>query len=84
MAPLTIVQSLVAAVRANARESRAADLPLRNNRPDLRTIGHIGRRSLIGFPNRNACLIRATCYPFYFIGSAPSQLIVRAERVEYV
>jgi sortase A len=30
---------------------------------------------------RNEILTLVTCYPFYFIGSAPSRFIVRAERV---
>jgi sortase A len=32
-------------------------------------------------PSSNEVLTLVTCYPFYFVGSAPSRFIVRAERV---
>jgi sortase A len=32
-------------------------------------------------PSRNEILTLVTCYPFYFVGSAPHRFIVRAERV---
>ena len=32
-------------------------------------------------PSGNEVLTLVTCYPFYFVGSAPSRFIVRAERV---
>jgi len=32
-------------------------------------------------PDRNEILTLVTCYPFYFVGPAPSRFIVRAERV---
>ena len=32
-------------------------------------------------PSANEILTLVTCYPFYFVGSAPSRFIVRAERV---
>lgn len=32
-------------------------------------------------PSGNEILTLITCYPFYFVGSAPSRFIVRAERV---
>jgi sortase A len=32
-------------------------------------------------PSGNEILTLVTCYPFYFIGSAPNRFIVRAERV---
>lgn len=32
-------------------------------------------------PGRNETLTLVTCYPFYFVGSAPGRFIVRAERV---
>jgi sortase A len=32
-------------------------------------------------PGENEMLTLVTCYPFYFIGSAPDRFIVRAERV---
>lgn len=32
-------------------------------------------------PDGNEILTLVTCYPFYFVGSAPSRFIVRAERV---
>ncbi len=32
-------------------------------------------------PNGSELLTLVTCYPFYFVGSAPSRFIVRAERV---
>ena len=32
-------------------------------------------------PDRNEILTLVTCYPFYFVGSAPKRFIVRAERV---
>jgi sortase A len=32
-------------------------------------------------PSVNEILTLVTCYPFYFVGSAPSRFIVRAERV---
>jgi sortase A len=32
-------------------------------------------------PNGTEILTLVTCYPFYFIGSAPDRFIVRAERV---
>ena len=32
-------------------------------------------------PSRNEVLTLVTCYPFYFVGSAPDRFIVRAERV---
>jgi len=32
-------------------------------------------------PDGNEILTLVTCYPFYFIGSAPNRFIVRAERV---
>ncbi|MGC9950279.1 MAG: class D sortase [Bryobacteraceae bacterium] len=32
-------------------------------------------------PSPNEVLTLVTCYPFYFVGSAPSRFIVRAERV---
>jgi sortase A len=32
-------------------------------------------------PTRNEVLTLVTCYPFYFVGSAPDRFIVRAERV---
>ncbi|MEP7367167.1 MAG: class D sortase [Acidobacteriota bacterium] len=32
-------------------------------------------------PTENEVLTLVTCYPFYFVGSAPSRFIVRAERV---
>jgi sortase A len=32
-------------------------------------------------PNGNEILTLVTCYPFYFVGSAPYRFIVRAERV---
>jgi sortase A len=32
-------------------------------------------------PNGNEILTLVTCYPFYFVGSAPDRFIVRAERV---
>jgi sortase A len=32
-------------------------------------------------PSTNEILTLVTCYPFYFIGSAPNRFIVRAERV---
>jgi sortase A len=32
-------------------------------------------------PSRNEILTLVTCYPFYFVGSAPARFIVRAERV---
>lgn len=33
-------------------------------------------------PGANEILTLVTCYPFYFVGSAPNRFIVRAERVE--
>jgi len=35
-------------------------------------------------PCPNQVLTLVTCYPFYFVGSAPSRFIVRAERVDNV
>jgi len=32
-------------------------------------------------PGGNEMLTLVTCYPFYFVGSAPNRFIVRAERV---
>jgi len=32
-------------------------------------------------PDRNEILTLVTCYPFYFLGSAPQRFIVRAARV---
>ena len=32
-------------------------------------------------PGRNELLTLVTCYPFYFVGSAPKRFIVRAERI---
>lgn len=32
-------------------------------------------------PDGNEILTLVTCYPFYFVGSAPSRFIVRAERI---
>ena len=32
-------------------------------------------------PSENETLTLVTCYPFYFVGSAPDRFIVRAERV---
>jgi sortase A len=32
-------------------------------------------------PSTNETLTLVTCYPFYFVGSAPNRFIVRAERV---
>jgi sortase A len=32
-------------------------------------------------PSQNQVLTLVTCYPFYFVGSAPSRFIVRAERL---
>ena len=32
-------------------------------------------------PDRNEILTLITCYPFYFVGSAPCRFVVRAERV---
>ena len=32
-------------------------------------------------PNGNEILTLVTCYPFYFVGSAPNRFIVRAERI---
>lgn len=32
-------------------------------------------------PSRNEVLTLVTCYPFYFVGSAPNRFIVRAERI---
>jgi sortase A len=32
-------------------------------------------------PSENEVLTLVTCYPFYFVGAAPSRFIVRAERV---
>jgi sortase A len=32
-------------------------------------------------PSKNEILTLVTCYPFYFVGSAPDRFIVRAERV---
>ena len=32
-------------------------------------------------PDGNEILTLVTCYPFYFLGSAPERFIVRAERV---
>lgn len=32
-------------------------------------------------PNDNEILTLVTCYPFYFVGSAPDRFIVRAERI---
>ena len=32
-------------------------------------------------PSRNEILTLVTCYPFYFVGSAPDRFIVRAERM---
>lgn len=33
------------------------------------------------YPGKNEILTLVTCYPFYFIGSAPDRFIVRAERI---
>lgn len=33
-------------------------------------------------PGRNETLTLVTCYPFYFVGAAPSRFIVRADKVE--
>lgn len=33
-------------------------------------------------PSANEILTLVTCYPFYFVGSAPDRFIVRAERLE--
>jgi sortase A len=33
-------------------------------------------------PDETEVLTLVTCYPFYFVGSAPSRFIVRAERIE--
>jgi LPXTG-site transpeptidase (sortase) family protein len=33
-------------------------------------------------PDGNEILTLVTCYPFYFVGSAPDRFIVRAERIE--
>jgi len=35
-------------------------------------------------PSGNEVLTLVTCYPFYFVGSAPSRFIVRAERVGHI
>ena len=35
-------------------------------------------------PTRDAVLTLVTCYPFYFIGSAPDRFVVRASLVEDV
>src|SRR4029434_548719 len=32
-------------------------------------------------PDGNEILTLVTCYPFYFVGSAPDRFIVRAERI---
>jgi LPXTG-site transpeptidase (sortase) family protein len=32
-------------------------------------------------PSGNETLTLVTCYPFYFVGSAPDRLVVRAERI---
>jgi sortase A len=32
-------------------------------------------------PSESEILTLVTCYPFYFVGSAPNRFIVRAERV---
>jgi sortase A len=33
-------------------------------------------------PDGNEILTLVTCYPFYFVGSAPDRFVVRAERIE--
>jgi sortase A len=33
-------------------------------------------------PTTNQVLTLVTCYPFYYIGSAPKRMIIRAERVQ--
>ena len=32
-------------------------------------------------PSGNEILTLVTCYPFYFVGSAPDRFIIRAERI---
>ena len=71
--------------------------PLRNIQPDdiitLTTLGGAYRYRVVSTrvvspdnvavldSNSNQILTLVTCYPFYFLGSAPERFIVRAERV---
>ena len=44
----------------------------------------VGPREVLGFarPSGAEVLTLVTCFPFDFLGSAPSRFIVRAERIE--